>query len=814
MAKIQELKNFKLSDAVKFNDTLNPAIWQDEKLKPEVREQLEKIARHFAEYLGISDLKIEDITISGSNAAFTWTPHSDLDLHLLVDFSKLPNSEVYQELFNAKKILYNNDHNITVKGLPVELYVQDTNQKHYSMGEYSILKDDWIHIPKKEKPNFDESATKLKYEKLGNLIELALKTKNLDKVNNVLSIIKRYRKSGLSKTGEFGPENLAFKAVRKQGLVQKLFDLKKKLESKHLSIDEQQLNETIEESEIVNMLAEYATMDILRLIKTKDPGFLNYLIGKTDSQEKKYKLMTFEMDFLKLRLPKISNKNFLEMLKNLKITINYDGKKIDKKHPYSFGLYRTLRQEIVINLDNIKKYALEQSSGISLVSKLAETIGHEIQHHIDNVKSGGKAFNKPKTTNQKEYLRLPYEVNARMQEAFYDMGFYIDYCKRKNKLPSSHELQKNILDILYFHKLDDIYSKNQKEYKQLVKRLYKFADKLLKSPITITPATFAQKVKAFITGKHDLGTINEDQGFRYYKNPTPKQLYNLTEKSKNKHMRGIYYNGKTYWWDAYDAIHKTGAEKIGVPYDYSNCLEANIGVASGKYSVIGAESIPNEVIQKYNFQNELINETSNKNQNFVLQLIQKVKSSFPENSLFGGNCGTFALALATILKENNIDTKIVVICEDVFEEEADIEDIETSDVSVYHVAVKVDGALFDGDGKVTGDSIADWIEEEYYDYSPAVFTFELSEPGLRRLIENNTNWSISTAQFYKVLLRFLLKESSGYIPSSKEKNDPRFKTALSVDVTPQSIKKNARAFNWNISRSGVPPKARVNGKII
>jgi hypothetical protein len=56
-------------------------------------------------------------------------------------------------------------------------------------------------------------------------------------------------------------------------------------------------------------------------------------------------------------------------------------------------------------------------------------------------------------------------------------------------------------------------------------------------------------------------------------------------------------------------------------------------------------------------------------------------------------------------------------------------------------------------------------------------------------------------------------EASGYIPSEKEKNDPRFKTALTVDVHPDSIEKNAKAFYWKTSRAGIPPTAKPNGKI-
>jgi hypothetical protein len=58
-----------------------------------------------------------------------------------------------------------------------------------------------------------------------------------------------------------------------------------------------------------------------------------------------------------------------------------------------------------------------------------------------------------------------------------------------------------------------------------------------------------------------------------------------------------------------------------------------------------------------------------------------------------------------------------------------------------------------------------------------------------------------------------ISEASGYIPSEKQKNDPRFKTALTVDVHPDTIKKNAKAFYWNTSRAGIPPTAKANGKI-
>ena len=233
----KELDSFRLSDAISFHNNLNPKLWRGNKLLPIVKDQLNTIAKDFLEELGIHDLDVRDITISGSNAAYTYTPHSDLDLHILVNMADLPQSEVYKELFNAKKTIYNDTHDITVHGVPVELYVQDANEPVKSLGEYSLMNDKWLRIPTKRRANFDQTATKAKYIKLLELVKTALKTKDSTKLDKILKKIKQYRQAGLDKGGEFGPENLAYKALRSQGYITKLYDLRDKLHSEKLSIE-------------------------------------------------------------------------------------------------------------------------------------------------------------------------------------------------------------------------------------------------------------------------------------------------------------------------------------------------------------------------------------------------------------------------------------------------------------------------------------------------------------------------------------------------------------------------------------------------
>lgn len=246
---ITELEKFKIEDAINFHDELNPLLFdENNKLKPNIKKQLDTITDDFIEFMGLPDLAVEDVIITGSNVAFTYTPHSDIDLHLLVDFAELPDSDVYKELFNAKKSLYNDTYDITIRGIPVELYVQDTAQDHTSLGEYSLMKDKFTRFPTKQRANLDEISAEHKFERLEELCLKGLQSKNIEQVNHVLDIIKRYRKAGLDKKGEFGPENLAFKAIRSKGYFQALFDLRNKLRGEQLSIEEELLRRTFEES--------------------------------------------------------------------------------------------------------------------------------------------------------------------------------------------------------------------------------------------------------------------------------------------------------------------------------------------------------------------------------------------------------------------------------------------------------------------------------------------------------------------------------------------------------------------------------------
>jgi hypothetical protein len=233
---IHELSTYNLADAVKFHRRLNPRIWgRDEQLLPEVQDKLLAIAADFQEFLGVEDLDVQDITISGSNAAYSYTKNSDIDLHLIV---AMPDNPVYQELFNAKKYQYNDEHNIKIGGADVELYVQPADQTHISQGVYSIRDNKWISIPQRKRAQVDDACVRDKVASLDARIHSAVRSKNLEAITRLWDKIKAMRKIGLEQHGEFGCENIAFKLLRNNGCIKLLKDTKTALEDRELSLRE------------------------------------------------------------------------------------------------------------------------------------------------------------------------------------------------------------------------------------------------------------------------------------------------------------------------------------------------------------------------------------------------------------------------------------------------------------------------------------------------------------------------------------------------------------------------------------------------
>jgi hypothetical protein len=230
------LKEIDITSAVVFHDQLNPALWDGDQLHPDVREKLIKIAADFQEFIGVSIYDVLDVTISGSNAAFTYTPNSDIDLHLVVMIPGAHEQELRQ-LFDAKKYQYNDMFDFKIHGYDVELYVQDAEQEHHSMGIYSIKNERWISQPKQIRATVDDTSVDNKYRTYVARIQLVTAEDDLAQCQKLWDSIKDMRKAGLAQGGEFSPENITFKLLRAEGHLQDLRDHMTALKTQTMSLE-------------------------------------------------------------------------------------------------------------------------------------------------------------------------------------------------------------------------------------------------------------------------------------------------------------------------------------------------------------------------------------------------------------------------------------------------------------------------------------------------------------------------------------------------------------------------------------------------
>lgn len=222
-----------------YNKNLNPIFWSETKtLSDEVRESLLNISETF--YADIEfKVPIEDVYFLGSSANYNWTSASDIDLHLLIDFNKLnmPKEDARKYTSTlAKK--WNLENDITVKGHNVEVYIQDISEENHSTGIYSLKTNEWIKEATPEHVEIDKSLIKEKYSQWAAKINDAIKTKDLDKLKKTMKGLTKMRQTGLDKAGEYSTENIVFKMLRHQQVINKLKNALQTIKNKESSLDD------------------------------------------------------------------------------------------------------------------------------------------------------------------------------------------------------------------------------------------------------------------------------------------------------------------------------------------------------------------------------------------------------------------------------------------------------------------------------------------------------------------------------------------------------------------------------------------------
>lgn len=215
---------------------LNPKIWEDKKLREDVRETIIDIVSEFMDNL-IIPVEILDVRVVGSNASYNYTEHSDLDVHIISNLELVGSpTEIVQALYNSERSNFNRTHSIKIKGIEVELYVEDVNSAVTSNGIYSVIDDVWI----KEPQIIKERSVKIDKNELQDLVDSVqsvLDDGDSDDIKDCIDMLYLMRKDSIAIDGEYGVGNLLFKEIRNRGLLNALKDKYNEMISDELTLE-------------------------------------------------------------------------------------------------------------------------------------------------------------------------------------------------------------------------------------------------------------------------------------------------------------------------------------------------------------------------------------------------------------------------------------------------------------------------------------------------------------------------------------------------------------------------------------------------
>jgi len=225
---------------LQYHTELNPKLWNEYQLKPEVRAKLLQFAEAWREFAKIPKSAVKEVIMLGGNANYNYTDLSDIDVHLVVNKSEIAkDNPLLDDYLQDKKVMWTMAHKITILGYGLEPYAQDESVAYpKDQGVYSLTKDEWIAKPEFIGDDFLKNPyLKKKVKFYMDMIDDMIKNKmDVEAFNNLKDKLRDMRGAAILKGGEFSFENLVFKELRNQGYLDKMARYKKDVQDQALSL--------------------------------------------------------------------------------------------------------------------------------------------------------------------------------------------------------------------------------------------------------------------------------------------------------------------------------------------------------------------------------------------------------------------------------------------------------------------------------------------------------------------------------------------------------------------------------------------------
>lgn len=222
------------------NSQLNPALWDGDALRPDVRTKLLNFAEAWRSFAKIPREDVLDELMVGGNAGYFYNDDSDIDVHLLIDRSALGLGSYVDDYLQDKKAEWTSRYDVRVKGYPIEPYAQDVSERFTSgQGVYSLTRGEWLQRP--TDVDYDPTADERLQRRVGTLSRAIDKLIEKNADSGEFDLLKKkisdMRSRSLKRGGELGRGNLAFKILRLDGALDRMADFVKRKRAEALSLE-------------------------------------------------------------------------------------------------------------------------------------------------------------------------------------------------------------------------------------------------------------------------------------------------------------------------------------------------------------------------------------------------------------------------------------------------------------------------------------------------------------------------------------------------------------------------------------------------
>lgn len=143
-----------------FPTELDPRIWVDGTMKPDVRDRTLEIVDGLFADAAIPGAQIDAVELFGSNASFEYDDDADFGVHVFVSSTEMDDAQLEPiiDILNDY-VEQTQEGKITFYGVPLEVVFhagRDAgHQPADGIGQYSITEDRWIVEPVPQPDNFD-----------------------------------------------------------------------------------------------------------------------------------------------------------------------------------------------------------------------------------------------------------------------------------------------------------------------------------------------------------------------------------------------------------------------------------------------------------------------------------------------------------------------------------------------------------------------------------------------------------------------------------------------------------------------------------